>query len=120
MIDRMLEKDMLPRGSAIGFISSAAGLGWEANLELLKELLATPDVETGAKWFHDNGKADYFHTKQAVCASVSAQAHPMLKRGIRIHAIRSEQRRVGKECVSTCSSRWSPSHSKNKNKPDSN
>src|SRR3546814_12331869 len=29
--------------------------------------------------------------------------------------IRSEERRVGKECVSTCRSRWSPSHSKNKN-----
>src|SRR3546814_20843620 len=27
---------------------------------------------------------------------------------------RSEERRVGKECVSTCSSRWSPYHSKNK------
>src|SRR3546814_19467006 len=78
---------MLPRGSAIGFISSAAGLGWEANLELLKELLVTPDVETGAKWFHDNGKDDYFHTKQAVCEYVSAQAHPMLTRGIRINAI---------------------------------
>src|SRR3546814_11870177 len=25
-----------------------------------------------------------------------------------IAAIRSEERRVGKECVSTCSSRWSP------------
>src|SRR3546814_20798066 len=25
---------------------------------------------------------------------------------------RSEERRVGKECVSTCRSRWSPSHSK--------
>src|SRR3546814_21011252 len=24
--------------------------------------------------------------------------------------IRSEERRVGKECVSTCRSRWSPSH----------
>src|SRR3546814_3176290 len=30
-------------------------------------------------------------------------------------AIRSEERRVGKECVSTCSSRWSPYHYK-KNK----
>src|SRR3546814_10958989 len=30
---------------------------------------------------------------------------------------RSEERRVGKECVSTCRSRWSPYHSKkNKNK----
>src|SRR3546814_18734393 len=27
---------------------------------------------------------------------------------------RSEERRVGKECVSTCSSRWSPYHSKKK------
>src|SRR3546814_5217692 len=26
------------------------------------------------------------------------------------HAARSEERRVGKECVSTCSSRWSPYH----------
>src|SRR3546814_20833845 len=28
---------------------------------------------------------------------------------------RSEERRVGKECVSTCSSRWSPYHSKKNN-----
>src|SRR3546814_14565451 len=30
-------------------------------------------------------------------------------------ADRSEERRVGKECVSKCRSRWSPYHSKNKN-----
>src|SRR3546814_16020664 len=30
-----------------------------------------------------------------------------------LHA-RSEERRVGKECVSTCRSRWSPSHYKKK------
>src|SRR3546814_21077208 len=29
---------------------------------------------------------------------------------------RSEERRVGKECVSTCRSRWSPYHYKTKNK----
>src|SRR3546814_2054441 len=29
---------------------------------------------------------------------------------------RSEERRVGKECVSTCRSRWSPYHLKNKYK----
>src|SRR3546814_16619153 len=28
--------------------------------------------------------------------------------------LRSEERRVGKECVSTCRSRWSPYHSKKK------
>src|SRR3546814_20499709 len=30
--------------------------------------------------------------------------------------VRSEERRVGKECVSTCRSRWSPYHSKKKTK----
>src|SRR3546814_5377589 len=29
---------------------------------------------------------------------------------VRIHAKRSEERRVGKECVSTCRSRWAPYH----------
>lgn len=87
LIDRMLEKGMLPRGSAIGFISSAAGLGWESNLELLQGLLATPDFESGAAWFAEHGKADYFHTKQAVCAYVARSAFPLLKQGIRINAI---------------------------------
>src|SRR3546814_10948428 len=33
---------------------------------------------------------------------------------------RSEERRVGKECVSKCRSRWSPYHSKKKNRKQSN
>src|SRR3546814_19315159 len=40
--------------------------------------------------------------------------HPALlhaKQRFRLaHARRSEERRVGKECVSPCRSRWSPSH----------
>src|SRR3546814_15638830 len=32
-----------------------------------------------------------------------------------ILGVRSEERRVGKECVSTCRSRWSPYHYKTKN-----
>src|SRR3546814_20852323 len=30
--------------------------------------------------------------------------------GLTLGAFRSEERRVGKECVSTCRSRWSPDH----------
>src|SRR3546814_14587181 len=33
---------------------------------------------------------------------------------VRVVSCRSEERRVGKECVSTCRSRWSPYHSKKK------
>jgi NAD(P)-dependent dehydrogenase (short-subunit alcohol dehydrogenase family) len=87
MIDRLLEKDMLPRGSAIGFISSAAGLGWEANLPKLKEYLATPDFDSAVDWIAENGGADYMSTKQACCAYVASQAFSLVKRGIRINAI---------------------------------
>src|SRR3546814_2982835 len=35
---------------------------------------------------------------------------PGESRGVQSGAPRSEERRVGKECVSTCRSRWSPYH----------
>jgi NAD(P)-dependent dehydrogenase (short-subunit alcohol dehydrogenase family) len=87
LIDRMLAKDMLPGGSAIGFISSAAGLGWEANLPQLLELLATPDFDTAVGWVEEHGKADYMSMKQAICAYVANEAMSLLRRGIRINAI---------------------------------
>jgi NAD(P)-dependent dehydrogenase (short-subunit alcohol dehydrogenase family) len=87
MIDRLLAEDRLPRGSAIGFISSAAGLGWESNLPRIKEYLATPDFDSAVAWIAANGGADYLSTKQAMCAYVAIQALPLMKRGIRINAI---------------------------------
>jgi NAD(P)-dependent dehydrogenase (short-subunit alcohol dehydrogenase family) len=87
IIDRLLAEDMLPRGSAIGFISSAAGLGWEPNLPRIREYLATPDFESAAAWVAANGGADYLSTKQAMCAYVALRAFPLMKRGIRINAI---------------------------------
>src|ERR1700678_3703622 len=87
IIDRLLTEDLLPRGSAIGFISSAAGLGWEANLPRIKEYLATPDFDSAVAWIAANGGADYLSTKQAMCAYVGLEALPLMKRGIRINAI---------------------------------
>jgi len=87
LINRMVERDMLPRGSAIGMISSAAGLGWEANLQALQELLDTTEWDAAVQWTLDKGWADYLHMKQAMCAYVARQAHPFFKRGIRINAI---------------------------------
>ena len=87
LIDRMLDAGMLPAGSAIGFISSTAGLGWERNLEEFGEVLAISDFDEAATWFVDHRKADYFHTKQAMCAYVATQAYPLLRRGVRVNAI---------------------------------
>jgi NAD(P)-dependent dehydrogenase (short-subunit alcohol dehydrogenase family) len=87
LIDRLLAGGMLPRGSAIGFISSAAGLGWEANLPQLKEYLDLSDFNAASRWAQENGKADYMSSKQAICAYVARQAMPFLREGIRINAI---------------------------------
>lgn len=87
MIDRLLADGRLPSGSAIGFISSAAGLGWESNLERLNDYLATPDFDAAVKWVEQNGGADYMSTKQAICAYVSSKAFELLKRGVRLNAI---------------------------------
>lgn len=87
LIDRMVGAGMLGRGAAIGFISSAAGLGWEKNLAVLQELLAKPDFDDAAAWVRERDMANYYWMKQAVCAYVASQAFPMAKRGIRINAI---------------------------------
>jgi NAD(P)-dependent dehydrogenase (short-subunit alcohol dehydrogenase family) len=87
LVERMLSADAIPEGSAIGFISSAAGLGWQADLEQLIEYLDTPDFDSAAKWIEANGHADYMWSKEAICTYVARQAYPFLKRGIRINAI---------------------------------
>jgi len=87
LIDLLLDGGMLPRGAAIGFISSAAGLGWEANLPQLKEYLDITDFDEASRWAQEHGKADYMWSKQAICAYGSRQAMPLLKRGVRINAI---------------------------------
>jgi NAD(P)-dependent dehydrogenase (short-subunit alcohol dehydrogenase family) len=87
LIDRLKEGDQLPRGSAIGMIASAAGYGWQANLEALGEYLAITDFDEAAQWARDNNKADYLWSKLAVNAYVAREAYGLLKKGIRINAI---------------------------------
>jgi|SRR5262245_11991719 len=87
LIDRLLAGDMLPRGSAIGLISSAAGFGWQANLDLLREYLDISDFDEATRWAEDHGKADYLWSKLAISAYVAREAFGLLKRGVRINAI---------------------------------
>src|SRR3546814_17376318 len=42
--------------------------------------------------------------------SVTPDRDKLARYGVSMETVRSEERRVGKECVSTCRSRWSPSH----------
>src|SRR3546814_13280427 len=49
------------------------------------------------------------HSRAPFPAPVAAMKSPI---AARLRADRSEERRVGKACVSTCRSRWSPYHTK--------
>jgi NAD(P)-dependent dehydrogenase (short-subunit alcohol dehydrogenase family) len=87
LIDCLLAQDLLTRGSAICFISSTAGIGWEANLSSLTELLDIADFDKAARWMVEHQKADYMGTKQAICAYVAREALAFLQRGVRLNAI---------------------------------
>src|SRR5262245_9926610 len=87
LIDRMVSKDMLRRGSAICLVSSLGGVGWESTLKPLSKLLDISDYDEAARWFVKRGQANYAMTKLAIGAYVAREAFPFLKKGIRINAI---------------------------------
>lgn len=90
LIERMLADGQLARGSAICFISSVAGIGWENDLPRLLEFLATPDDESADAWVaaHEaEGIIHYGFSKQVINAYVATQAYPFLKKSVRINAI---------------------------------
>jgi NAD(P)-dependent dehydrogenase (short-subunit alcohol dehydrogenase family) len=87
LLDLLLARGILTRGGAIGFISSAAGLGWEANLPELKEYLDITDFDAASKWAQEHNHADYMWSKQAICAYVAREAMGLLAQGIRINGI---------------------------------
>src|SRR3546814_17813813 len=73
-------------------LGAPPGLGWH-DAEVVKE-------ESGRPRFQVTG------TVLAACEAAGfSSIHLSLS-----HDGRSEERRVGKECVSTCRSRWSPYH----------
>jgi NAD(P)-dependent dehydrogenase (short-subunit alcohol dehydrogenase family) len=86
MIEGLLARDLMPRGSAIGMISSAAGLGWESNLDLILEYLEIGDFDAATAWCVEHERATYMWSKQVINAYVAREALPLLKRGIRINA----------------------------------
>jgi len=87
LLDRLMAANLIPRGGAICFISSSAGLGWEASFPEISEVLDIADFDAAAEWMRAHNKANYMGTKQAVCALVAREALNFLKRGIRINAI---------------------------------
>ncbi|OSC40032.1 SDR family oxidoreductase [Mycobacterium decipiens] len=90
LIERLLGNGQLPSGSAICFISSVAGMGWENDMPRLLDFLAAPDYAAAVAWAaaHEaEGIIHYGFSKKAINAYVATRAYPLLKNGIRINAI---------------------------------
>lgn len=88
IIERLLAEGSLVPGAAVCMISSVAGLGWEANIPTLLELLATPDFAAADAWVQAHqGTDSYGFSKQAMNCYTAHQAFPFLRQGVRINAI---------------------------------
>src|SRR3546814_20548035 len=89
-----------------GFTERLSGENADAYYDRISERLQTPE-------FRPRALFERFNIE--VIATTESPLDPLTHH----QAIRdrSEERRVGKECVSTCRSRWSPYHSKKKQPP---
>src|SRR3546814_19405232 len=78
------------------------GDAWSWTLHLLARAVQDAVMAATSSSFENRGDA---------IAEIGDAARTLGKRLGEMHdVLRSEERRVGKECVSTCRSRWSPSH----------
>jgi NAD(P)-dependent dehydrogenase (short-subunit alcohol dehydrogenase family) len=90
LIERLMSDDVLRAGSAVCFISSVAGMGWENDLDRVQEFLSTPDYRSANDWITSREADGFIHygfSKQAINAYVAWQGYHFLKKGVRINAV---------------------------------
>src|SRR3546814_11047931 len=86
--------------------SDLLGIEQRRSIRLVKQL----GLEIEARRQVEIGVAGACEAVDAAVLAAAIWIDRLRERQVR----RSEERRVGKECVSTCRSRWSPYHSKKK------
>jgi len=89
---RHFTEGLLPRiknGGAIASITSVAGMGFEKNLDKVREFLATEGFAAGKAWCEANPDVanGYLFSKQAIIGYTKQQATKLCEREIRINCI---------------------------------
>src|SRR3546814_16997187 len=118
MVPETMPKSLLVIGSgAIGmeFASFHHDMGCKVTvIEVVDRILPAEDEEISAfaqKQFVKQGITIKTGVKVAGLEKAGQGATATIEVGVCV--VRSEERRVGKECVSTCRSRWTPYHTQN-------
>jgi NAD(P)-dependent dehydrogenase (short-subunit alcohol dehydrogenase family) len=87
--ERVLD-GLMDEGGAIAHVASKAGSGWRNHLPAIFDVLATPDVASGAAWatanLADQGDP-YFFSKECGVVYTMKRAHELLDRGIRVNCL---------------------------------
>jgi NAD(P)-dependent dehydrogenase (short-subunit alcohol dehydrogenase family) len=89
---RELSESMFERlkpGGSVTIVSSTAGFGWPARLDVIGELLSAPNFEEGVAWFKDNpqqGNA-YNFSKEVITVYAMSMALMAAQNGFRINAV---------------------------------
>jgi len=89
LTERVLDGPM-SSGGAIAHVASKAGSGWRSHLPAILDVLATPDVASGAAWADANLAElgdPYFFSKECVVVYTMRRAHELLDRGIRMNCL---------------------------------
>jgi len=80
---------LMPEGSAVVTISSAAAFGWENSMDQVAGLIATPGYEEARAWCVENEKLvdqGYLLSKQAIVVWTLHAALDLAPRGIRVNS----------------------------------
>jgi NAD(P)-dependent dehydrogenase (short-subunit alcohol dehydrogenase family) len=88
LIESLVPK--MPEGSAVAAIASNAGLGWQENMAVLGELLATEGFDAGKAWCEanpDNVAGGYGPSKQTMNAWVAWRSFTLMEQGIRLNCL---------------------------------
>ncbi len=88
LIETAIDTGLLPSGGAVGMIASIGGISWTDNLDVVLEVLDTPDFESASDWIDEHPDlAHYGFSKQAMIVYCARRAPALVQRGIRINCI---------------------------------
>jgi NAD(P)-dependent dehydrogenase (short-subunit alcohol dehydrogenase family) len=81
--------DRLRPGGTVTIVSSTAGFGWPARLDVISDLLSTDSFDEGAAWFkaHPQQGNAYNFSKEVSTVYTMSMSLPMAQRGLRINAV---------------------------------